>query len=177
MPKGHRIPLKKFRAPPPRSNEEFDDDWSHVSEPVKLRRQKFVHEYIKDFNAANAMRRLGSKCAKPQIHGGEYFREPYTQWYLAKVMAEMEDKAIVTKNTILFGLLREANHHGVDGNSASRIAAFRALAKILGLEVHKLEGTMTLNGGVMTIPLAGTPDEWAKAATEAQKKLKLDVRK
>lgn len=144
---------------------------------AKRRREEFCREYIKDFNASDALRRMGYKSQQPWVLGSEWMKQPYTQWYLAKLLAELDQKAIVNANEVLAGLKREANHYGMDGGAAARISALRSLAKILGLEVTKIEGNVNLGGGVMLMPFSGSPAEWEKAAAEAQKNLKEAVRK
>lgn len=169
------------KSPPP--TEDVDEegflkagDWSHLRQNYKGKRELFCHEYIKDFNGSQALQRMGYVRKAPWVTASEWLGEPYTQWYLGTLIAKLDERAIVTKNQILMGLWKEANYHGLDGGAASRVAAFRALAKILGIEVTKVEGSLTLQGGVMTIPLSGTPEEWEKAAEVAQATLKKNVR-
>lgn len=168
-----------LRSPPPTEDveaSEFDVNWDSIPIAKRNRREAFCHEYIKDFNGSQAMARLGSKSKAPWVHASEWLKEPYTQWYLGQLMVKLEDKAIVTRSEILLGLKKEANYHGIDGSAAARIAAWRTMGKILGLEITKVEGNMTLAGGVMLLPHSGTPEEWEKAAATAQEKLKQQVR-
>ncbi len=141
-----------------------------------MRRQAFCREYIKDFNGSHAIMRMGYKSKTPWVTASEWLREEYTQYYLGILMAKLDDAAIVSRQEILLGLKREAHHYGLDGSSAARISAFRAMAKILGFEITKLEGNMTMAGGVMLLPLSGSPEEWEKAAETAQEELKKKVR-
>lgn len=179
MPNGKRRKLLKFRTPVTfDEDKEFDADFSKLQNRVKLKRQQFCQEYIKDFNGAAAMRRMGYIGNKtPWIHASEWLKEPYTQWYLHRLMSSVEEKAIVSRNDVLLGLKREAHYFaGLDASSASRISALRTLAKILGMEVTKVEGNLVINGGVMAVPLATSPEEWERNSKEAQKQLKKKVR-
>jgi len=184
MPKTIKGPkvIKRMPAPPKAPvlavapGPEIDDDFLNVREDVKRRREAFVREYIKDFNGSQAMRRLGSMSKTPWVHASEWLNEPYTQWYLAKMIADMDDDAIVSRNEVLMGLKKEANYYGLDGGAAARIGAWRAMAKILGIEVTKVEGNVNLGGGVMLLPMPATPKQWEQAAAEQQAKLKKDVR-
>lgn len=155
----------------------FDSAFQEIPRAKKLRREQFVREYIKDFNGSEAMRRMGSLSKTPWVQASEWLKEAYTQWFLAKMVSELDEQAIITRNEVLFGLKKEANSHGIDGSAAARISAWRAIAKILGIEITKVEGNVNLGGGVMLMPMSGTPEQWEKAASEAQKKLKADVRK
>lgn len=181
MPNGIRRPIKRkaVKPPPPidPGEAEFDEAFSHLQPRVKARRDQFVREYIKDFNGANAMRRMGSVSQTPWVRASEWLSEPYTQWKLAQMLETLDDKAIVTRNEVLAGLKKEAHHFGLDGSAAARISAWRSLAKILGIEVTKVEGNISLGGGVMLLPASGSPEEWEKAAAKAQAELKESVRK
>jgi hypothetical protein len=153
-----------------------DDTWKHLQTRYKAKREKFIHEYIKDMNGSQALQRMGYVRQQPWITASIWLNEPYTQWYLSKLRAKATDDAIFTRSEILFQLKKEAHYNGLDGSAAARIAALRTAAKILGLEITKVEGNVNLQGGVMLMPFAGTPEEWEKAAQAAQAKLKQDVR-
>jgi hypothetical protein len=119
---------------------------------------------------------MGSKSKAPWVRASEYLSEPYTQWFLGQLLRTLDDAAIVTRSEVLLGLKREAHYHGLDGSAAARIAAWRTIGKIMGLEITKVEGNLNLAGGVMLMPFSGTPEEWEKAAQSAQEKLKQNVR-
>lgn len=186
MPKGKRTQIKTFRAPPPtkalddkEAREFAEQDWSHLQEGMKLRRDRFVYEYIKDFNGAAAIRRMGYLSKQPQIRASEWMAEPYVQWKLGQMLAKLDEKAIVTRTEILMGLKKEAFSDDVpfSANASTRISALRALAKILGMEITRVEGNMTVNGGVMEVPFSGSVDDWEKKAKGSQAELKKSVRK
>jgi hypothetical protein len=184
VPKKTALPvaiMEGQRQPPPLEHideEGFgDQNWDHLQPRYIARRQLFVHEYLKDFNGSQAIQRMGYVMTQPWVKASQFLTEPYTQWYLGQLMAKLEDSAIITRSEILLGLKKEAHYHGLDGSAAARIAAWRTLGKILGLEVTKIEGNVAIQGGVMLMPFSGTPEEWEQAAQSAQEKLKQDVRK
>jgi phage terminase small subunit len=160
----------------PKEGPNGEPDWSHIAPRVLIKRQQFVHEYVKDMNATAACSRLGWVYAYPAIKCNEILREPYTQWYLAKFLATCEDSAIITRTQVLLGLREEAFNKGDDASSLSRIAAFRALAKMMGWEITRMEGNITLHGGVMKVPVVGNLEEWENQSTKQQEQLKLAVR-
>jgi len=162
--------------PAEREEEEFDPTWSRYTTKMKLRREEFCREYVKDFNASQTMLRLGSKSKQPWVHGSEMVRDPYVQWYLRQLCEKMDEKVIVTNNEILLGLKREANSTEIDASAASRVSALRSLAKIKGMEIDRSESKVTLGGGVMLIPAPASPEEWEKATAKAQAELKQAVR-
>lgn len=146
-------------------------DWQHISPKVMAVRQLFVLEFVKDFSPLNAMLRLGWKTDHPAQLGNNWLREPYTQYVLDKFIREAKDEALVTRATIIAGLVREANTYGLDGSGASRTGALRSLAKILGMELQKVQ-VETVSPGVMFIPMMGSPDQWEQMAAKAQEDLK-----
>lgn len=181
MSKGKRRPLVKFRRPPAivEADESADFiNFDDIKPAVKLMRQAFAREYLKDFNATQAVLRMGYKYGRTtaSTKGSQWLNDAYTQHYIAELIEKADEKTIVSRNRVLAGLLRESEYFGEDGGAASRISALRSLAKILGMEITKIEGNMTIGGGVMAIPLSGSPEEWEKAAQVAQEQLKKTVR-
>lgn len=152
---------------------DFDEKFAHINEQSKYLRQRFCREYIKDFNAGSAVLRMGYNWSTGAAQKGwAYLQEPYTQHFLAKLMREVDEKCIVDRNTVILGLLREANTYGEEASHSARISAFRSLAKILGMEITKIEGSMNVDGGVMAVPFTGNLDEWEASCKLEQAKLK-----
>ncbi len=178
--KGKRRAIQtQFRAPPKGEDTDFDTDFSGMQERTKLRLRAFAQEYIKDFNATASILRMGFRYTRKtaQVRGSQFMDEAYTHHCIAELTAKMDEKAIVSRQEVLLGLKKEAHaSNSLFASSSTRISAFRSLAKILGMEITKVEGNMTLAGGVMAIPFAGSLEEWEKASKEAQEKLKLAVR-
>jgi hypothetical protein len=168
----------KIKLPPidPDTGEPKLYDFSKITPKKKSRLKQFVSEYIKDFCGRAAMQRMGIESKGRDARATEWLREPYAQHLLDKLLRTMDEKAIVSRNTVLAGLLRESNYKGIDGHASSRVAALRALAKILGMEITKIEGSMNVNGGVMAIPCFGSLDDWEKIASQKQSELKQEVR-
>lgn len=181
-----RVRLKKLRAVKLRPRAEgdglpdakdFDQDFSHIRNDRKMLREKFVREYIKDFNGTEAMRRLGYRHSAVNVHAAKFLRDPYTQWFLRQLLDKLDEKAIVNRNMVLSGLLKEANARGYDDSHSARVSAWRTLGRILGMEITKVEGNLNVNGGVMAVPFTGSLEDWEKQTQAAQAKLKEDVRK
>ncbi len=155
------------------------EDFNKLHINLKARRNQFVREYIKDFNGRAAMLRMGYTCQanSAQSTAARWLSEPYTQYALSELMQKMDEKAIVSRNEILYGLKSEANVFGDEGSHAARISAWRALAKINGMEITRVEGNVGLAaGGVMAVPYVSSPEEWERLTREAQSKLKAAVR-
>lgn len=155
------------------------EDFRNLHINTKARRNQFVREYIKDFNGAEAILRMGYTCQRntAQSMAGKWLSEPYTQYALSELMRDMDEKAVVSRNEILFGLKSEANVFGEEGSHSARISAWRALAKINGMEITRVEGNIGLAaGGVMAVPYVGTVEDWERMTRESQAKLKAAVR-
>lgn len=148
------------------------------TEKQKNRCRVFATEYIKDFNGYGAALRMGYSKASAAPMSHALFHNPYTQLCIQEIISKAEEQALVTATGIIAGLLREANHFGVDGGSAARTQAWRALAKIKGMEVQtiKQESAVTVQGGVMALPFAASLAEWEAATVKAQEALKAQVR-
>lgn len=183
MSKGKRRPIVKVRKRPEIVKDEEDNfvNFDHLQTRTKLLRKKFVNEYLKDFNASRALLRMGYKydLKVANAYAGKWMGEAYTQYLIAEAMEKMDEQAIVDRKEVLLGLKREAHAPDVpfSSNASTRISALRSLAKILGMEIVKADVNMTIGGGVMAIPLSGSPEEWEKATQLAQAKLKEAVRK
>lgn len=180
--KGKRRIIKtQIRNRPQIEEDESADfvDFSHLQERTKLLRRKFAGEYIKDFNATAAVLRMGYKYTRrvAQTKGSQWMDDAYTHVCIAELTAKMDEKAIVSRQEVMLGLKKEAHAaNSLFASSSSRISALRSLAKILGMEITKVEGSMTLAGGVMAVPMVGSLEDWEKASKLAQAELKKKVR-
>lgn len=142
------------------------------------RMRHFVHEYIKDFNPTLAALRMGYPDAGAQTVGSLLLGNAFTQLRIGELLDEMEAEAIVSGSRIVAGLLKEANAPDVafSSNASTRIAAWKALAKIKGLDAPKVPEKpglpLAMLGGVMLVPIATHPDDWGKYAAASQRDLK-----
>jgi hypothetical protein len=100
-----------------------------------------------------------------------FLRDPYVLKLLQERMDAAEEKSIVTRNQVMYGLLKEAHYTGADGNASSRIAAWSKLAKILGMEIFKFEGTVKVRASVMVVPMAESSEQWEAVAAQKQAEL------
>lgn len=143
---------------------------------MKLRRDKFIVEYLKDHNAALAAIRAGCSAASGNA-GYSMLNEPYVQQKLSKIFESMTEANIISSTHIVAGLIREANYQGVGASHGARVAAWNALAKIRGLEAPA-KVDVNVNGGVMLVPMmAKSTEDWEITVAKEQAKLKDDVTK
>ncbi len=116
-----------------------------MARPHVQRLKSFVVEYSKDFVAAKAIARMfpdkpPSYC---NARGQKMLNTGYAQLLLSLYMDEINEESIVTRKDVLAGLLREANDMG--GSQSARVAAWKALGKILGMEIDR---SIAMNVGV-----------------------------
>lgn len=97
-------------------------------------RQRFVEEYLADYDAVGAAIRLGYQEAFAQQYAKQFLTEPYTLKLIKEREAEFgilteEDQH---RKKIVAGLYREAYSRFNSGSA--RVAALTQLAKIIGIE-------------------------------------------
>lgn len=148
-----------------------------LNDAAKQRRRNFVAEYLKDFNPTQAYLRSGGKESTCRKTPYMYLKEPYTQGLIKAAIDAIEEKDLVSNKQVLIGLLREANYDGYKNEHGARVSAWKALAKIKGMEAPiKVESTVTVRGGVMIVPMLPDSMSWEQAAIEGQAQLKEDVK-
>lgn len=98
-------------------------------------RDRFVNEYVKDYNAFCAALRLGYAEAYAAQYSQQFLREPYTQQRLAQVQEEIGDaEEDQHRKRIVAGLYRLAEERGMGSSHGGRVAAYNTLVKVMGLE-------------------------------------------
>ena len=144
---------------------------------MKLRRDRFVQEYIVDFNGTLAALRIGIPAASASKQASELLREPYVQKKLQEYILLVEEDVLVDRKRVLAGLVKEANWYGMDSSHSARVQAYGKLAKILGMEIENIKQDVTVRGGVMIVPVHADINSWEQQAAQSQKQLKQEVRK
>lgn len=142
----------------------------------QCKRELFVREYLYDFNAHNAACRAGIPDHIASQWSSSVMREPWVRNRLKEVIEEVDEKVVVSRNRIMFGLLEEAQRIGMDSSHAARVAAWDKLATIAGMKIEKQSHEHTFKGGVMVVPATGSVDTWSDQASASQARLKDDVR-
>jgi hypothetical protein len=105
-----------------------------LTKQEKALRQRFVAEYLADYDAFAAAIRLGYQEAFAQQYAKQFLTEPYTLKLIREGEAEFgilteEDQH---RKKIVAGLYREA--HSRFNSGSARVAALTQLAKIIGIE-------------------------------------------
>lgn len=106
-----------------------------LTKTEKALRDRFVNEYVKDYNAFCAALRLGYAEAYATQYSQQFLREPYTQQRLAQVQEEIGDaEEDQHRKRIVAGLYRLAEERGMGSSHGGRVAAYNTLVKVMGLE-------------------------------------------
>lgn len=138
--------------------------------------ERFVNEYLRDFDGRAAAIRAGV----PRLNARAWARRTLSEQHVALEVNRRIDEAkpeeIISKNRIIANLARVANSEFDSG----RVAALRELAAIFNLRPErdgpggKKGGLGT--GGVIRVPTMLDIDEWERLASEQQTRLKALVR-
>lgn len=144
---------------------------SNLTPKMKQMRDRFINEYLKDFQGPLAYIRAGGPATTATKMSNQFLREPYVASEIQKCIERMEPEILVTRQKILAGLLREANYFGVGTSHGARVSAWAHLAKIQGLIEDKLSVKGEIKAGVMVVPMP-SPNDWEKLAGESQQLLK-----
>lgn len=145
----------------------------------KIFLDRFVYEYLHDFNSSMAWIRAGGTSHHATTGGPESLRTAYVQTQLRMVTNMLDEEQMVTRGEVIMGIKKEAHYYGDDGSSSARVRAWGMLAKIKGMDAPKIidpkdEGP---KGGVMEVPMIESAQHWGELALVSQQTLKNDVRK
>lgn len=143
-------------------------------------RDRFVAEYLADYDAYKAAIRIGYAPAYAKDFCVRFMQEPYV---LGKIrLAEggsQDDLDVETqKKMIVAALWREAKNMGAGSSQAARVAALAKLSAFYGMDAPKTSKTeltgadgLPLGAGVFVVPGMVTAEEWAKQAEAQQEEL------
>lgn len=145
-------------------------------------RDKFVKEYLKDYNAIAACIRVGYSSTFAKEFSVRFMNETYVlnkikQLEVAPDDNDIEDEA-TQKRKVYAALWREANHFGMGSSQSARVAALAKISAFLGMDAptrsqQELTGKdgQPLGAGVLVIPGVMTADQWAAQAEAQQAEL------
>lgn len=139
-------------------------------------RNKFVDEYLTDFDALAAAIRIGFLRSVAEEYAQQLIQDPYVQQQISKRQAELEanpkEAAKRRRRLTEMALYREAHYKGPGSSHAARVSALAKLAAIYDMDAPtRIEKKVTHRGGVMMIPVIASLDEWEKAAQNSQQRL------
>ena len=103
------------------------------------KQQRFVEEYLIDLNATQAAIRAGYSEKTAQEIGSENLSKPMVAKAIAEAQEKLSNKAQVTVEMVVQGLLNEAKDLSEGSTQSARVAAWAHLGKHLGMFKDKLE--------------------------------------
>ena len=107
------------------------------------KQKRFVWEFCKDHSPAAAAIRAGYREKNAPSVASRLIRIPAVQAAIRERERQIAEAALLDETIVLEGLLREARYTGDGSTHTARVSAWREVAKILGLEIRKVEHTVT----------------------------------
>lgn len=103
------------------------------------KQQRFVEEYLIDLNATQAAIRAGYSEKTAQEIGSENLSKPMVAKAIAEAQEKLSNKAQVTVEMVVQGLLNEAKDLSDGSTQSARVSAWAHLGKHLGMFKDKIE--------------------------------------
>ena len=103
------------------------------------KQQRFVEEYLIDLNATQAAIRAGYSEKTAQEIGSENLSKPMVAKAIAEAQEKLSNKAQVTVEMVVQGLLNEAKDLSDGSTQSARVSAWAHLGKHLGMFKDKVE--------------------------------------
>lgn len=149
---------------------------SELSPQEKILRDRYVSEYLLDFDAWAAAVRTGFLRSVAAEYAALFMQEPYVQQQIAaRLHAEEADPKTALKRKrkqTEVDLIREAHYRGPGSSHSARVQALAKLCNLYDMEsATKIKKEVTHKGGVMRVPAIANIDQWEKEAMDAQQKL------
>lgn len=159
----------------------FAEAAPELDDSQKALRDKFVIQYLVDFDPLAAAIRVGfaksyAKEYAEQFMDETYVRNKIVQMQMSKAF-EPRVEEDETKRKIRTMLMREAQDYGPGSSHSARVAALGKLMSLYGMDAPvKSAVEHSMRGGVMRIPATPSLNDWEEAAIDSQTKLAEDVR-
>ena len=129
------------------------------------KQQRFVEEYLIDLNATQAAIRAGYSEKTAQEIGSENLSKPMVAKAIAEAQEKLSNKAQVTVEMVVQGLLNEAKDLSEGSTQSARVSAWAHLGKHLGMFKDKVEHTGK-DGGPIDLSLKVVFEDDGEASTK-----------
>ena len=104
-----------------------------MSNKLTAKQQAFCERYVSNgFNATQAAISAGYSENTAQQMGAENLTKPLIAEFIFKFKAKASEKALVTTEDVVKGLLKEADSIDEDSSPTARISAWKALSDYTG---------------------------------------------
>lgn len=130
------------------------------------KQQRFVEEYLIDLNATQAAIRAGYSEKTAKSVGHENLTKPDIAKAIAEAQEKLSNKAQVTVEMVVQGLLNEAKDLSDGSTQSARVAAWAHLGKYLKMFTDKVEHTGK-DGGPIDMSLKVVFEDDGEASTES----------
>ena len=129
------------------------------------KQQRFVEEYLIALNATQSAIRAGYSEKTAQEIGSENLSKPMVAKAIAEAQEKLSNKAQVTVEMVVQGLLNEAKDLSEGSTQSARVSAWAHLGKHLGMFKDKIEHTGA-NGGPIDLSLKVVFENDGEASTD-----------
>ena len=145
-----------------------------ITETRRLQCLEFIEHYLTCFNATEAARRMGYTGTSASTQGHELLHLKFT---LKELKNRFDQHAIENKHArqLVIEMLFQSATDFENGTPASRVTAQAHLSRIFGLDRIRIDAEVSHTGGVMTVPMAQSIEEWEKLAKASQSSLMADA--
>ena len=116
------------------------------------KQQRFVEEYLIDLNATQAAIRAGYSEKTAKEIGSENLTKPNIAKAITEAQEKLSNKAQVTVEMVVQGLLNEAKDLSEGSTQSARVSAWAHLGKHLGMFVEQKKVDVTTNGESINKP-------------------------
>ena len=106
---------------------------SSIDVMAKIRRERFVHEYLRDFNATRAAERAGYKC--PHVQGSRLLIHPKVKELIDSESSKLTESLRLSGEDVVRRLEVEAT--STSNSAAVRVRALEILGRHLGIFATK----------------------------------------
>jgi hypothetical protein len=137
-----------------------------------LRIRLFLRHYVQSFNARGAALAMGCSKESAATIGHRYLHHEKTQKLLGEMLRNLDKETELLRCEALSMVIRECNYDdGSPGAHGARVNALRLLVRLLGMDQTTVNANVnddTKGTGILAVPLAGSPEDWAAEAAKSQ---------
>lgn len=106
---------------------------------LTIKQERFVEEYLIDLNATQAAIRAGYSVKTAQEQSSRLLSNVIIQNAVQSARNTMSERALVTQEMVVKGLLKEAEYMDEGSTQGARVSAWAHLGKHLGMFTEKVE--------------------------------------
>jgi len=104
------------------------------------KQQRFIDEYLIDFNATQAAIRAGYSSDTAKQQGSRLLTNVDVRAAIDDAIRERSSRALVSQDAVLLGLLEEARYTGEGSSHSARVSAWAHIGKHLGMFIDRVHG-------------------------------------